>query len=53
MIKIIQVIGVIKDMIMESPYEPVKPTVFFYNPDWANIITVSIKPGIPVRGCIK
>jgi putative ABC transport system permease protein len=46
------VIGVIKDMIMESPYEPVKPTVFFYNPDWANIITVSIKPGVPVRGAL-
>ena len=38
---------------MESPYEPVKPTVFFYNPDWANIITVSIKPGIPVRGALS
>ena len=35
------VIGVIKDMIMESPYEPVKPTVFMYNPDWASIITVA------------
>ncbi len=48
-----KVIGVIKDMIMESPYEPVKPTVFFYNPDWANIITVSIKPGTPVRGALS
>ncbi len=48
-----KVIGVIKDMIMESPYKPVKPTVFFYNPDWANIITVSIKPGIPVRGALS
>jgi putative ABC transport system permease protein len=47
------VVGVIKDMIMESPYEPVKPTFFFYNPDWANIITVSIKPGIPVRGALS
>ncbi len=24
-----QVVGVIKDMVMESPYEPVKPTFFF------------------------
>ena len=47
------VIGVIKDMIMESPYAPVKPTVFFYNPNWASIITVSIKPGIPVRGALS
>src|SRR4029079_11614671 len=28
------VIGVIKDMIMESPYKPVKPTVFLLR-DWA------------------
>ena len=47
------VIGVIKDMIMESPYAPVKPTVFFYNPNWASIITVSIKPGISVRGALS
>lgn len=43
------VIGIIKDMIMESPYKPVKPTVFFYNPNWANIITIAIKQGTPVK----
>ena len=43
------VVGVIKDMIMESPYKPVTPTCFFYNPDWANVITIAIKPGAPVK----
>ncbi len=43
------VIGVIKDMIMESPYTPVKPTIFFYNPEWANVITVALKKDIPVK----
>lgn len=43
------VIGVIKDMVMESPYTPVKPTVFFLEYDWANIITMRIKPAMPVR----
>jgi putative ABC transport system permease protein len=47
------VIGVIKDMIMESPYKPVEPTVFFYNPNWANVITVAIKQGIPVKAALN
>src|SRR6478736_7871490 len=42
------VIGVIKDMVMESPYEPIQPTVFFYDPNWASIITIAIKPGKPI-----
>jgi ABC-type antimicrobial peptide transport system permease subunit len=44
-----KVIGVVKDMLMESPYQPVKPTVFFYNPNWVSVITVSIKQGRPVK----
>ncbi len=43
------VVGVIKDMIMESPYKPVTPTVFLNDANWANVITVSIKHGIPVQ----
>ncbi|NII27998.1 FtsX-like permease family protein [Pseudoflavitalea sp. X16] len=43
------VIGVVKDMVMESPYTPVKPTVFFLEYGWANIITIRIKPTVPVR----
>jgi putative ABC transport system permease protein len=43
------VIGVIKDMIMESPYRPVVPTVFFYDRNWANVITVALKNGAPVK----
>jgi ABC-type antimicrobial peptide transport system permease subunit len=46
------VIGVIKDMVMQSPYEPVTPTVFLYDPNWANVITVAIKPGAPVTDAL-
>ena len=46
------VIGVIKDMIMESPYEPVKPTVFLYDPNWASVLTVAIKHGTPVKAAL-
>lgn len=43
------VIGVIKDMVMESPYTPIKPTVFFLDYGWTNVITIRIKPTMPVR----
>ncbi|HXR82820.1 MAG TPA: ABC transporter permease [Hanamia sp.] len=46
------VVGVIKDMIMESPYKPVTPTVFLYDRNWANVITVAIKPDVPVRDAL-
>ena len=38
-----KVVGVVKDMIMESPYEPVKPTIFIMNPGWASVVTVRIR----------
>jgi putative ABC transport system permease protein len=47
------VIGVIKDMIMESPYRPVTPTIFFYDPNWANVITIAIKQGTPVKAALS
>jgi putative ABC transport system permease protein len=40
------VIGVIGDMIMDSPYTPVAPTVFTLSYDWANMITIKIKPSM-------
>lgn len=47
-----QVVGVIKDMVMESPYTPTKPTVFFLDYGWTNVITIRIKPTLPVRGAL-
>ena len=46
-----QVIGVIRDMVMESPYEPVKPAVFYIKsvngkPNWLNI---KINPSVSFR----
>lgn len=46
------VIGVVKDMVMESPYQPVRPTIFHLNPNWARLITVRIKPGTPLRSAL-
>jgi len=42
--KNLRVIGVIKDMVMESPFEPVKPTVFLIDYNWVNVIIVKLDP---------
>lgn len=47
------VIGVIKNMVMESPYAPIKPTIFLYDPNWANVITVAIKHGTPITAALS
>jgi len=47
--KPLTVTGVVKNMIMDSPYIPVQPSVFMLNYDWANVIIIKIKPGMPVR----
>jgi putative ABC transport system permease protein len=46
------VVGVIKDMIMENPYEPVKPTIFVLNPTWANVITVRLKASSSMKAAL-
>jgi len=43
------VIGVVKDMVMTSPYAPPVPTVFINNPGWVNVVTVAIKQGVPLQ----
>jgi putative ABC transport system permease protein len=40
------VIGVIKDMLMQSPYEPVKQTIFWLATDKQAIVNFKIKPGL-------
>lgn len=46
-----EVIGVVKDMVMESPYQPVRPTIFLMKapngtPNWVNI---KINPSISTQ----
>lgn len=48
-----KVIGVVKDMVMESPYSPIKPTVFCIDYDWAGTITMRIKPGVGTREALS
>jgi len=46
------VVGVVKNMVMESPYEPVKPTIFVMNPGWASVVTVRIRPTVPLHAAL-
>ena len=39
------IIGVVKDLIVESPYEPVKQTVFYINPE-AGLLNMRINPAV-------
>lgn len=47
------VIGVIKDMVMESPYKNVTPTVFMNNLNLCYIITVAIKQNAPITNALS
>jgi len=46
------VIGVVKDIIMESPWRPIKPTIFYLNDDWVSVHTVKLKSGVPVQDAL-
>jgi ABC-type antimicrobial peptide transport system permease subunit len=42
------IVGIAKDMITQSPYESMEPSIFFCD-GWMGVITIRIKPTIPVR----
>jgi putative ABC transport system permease protein len=45
--------GVVKDMIMESPYQQTVATVFQMKPDWVKYITVRINPNTPMHEALS
>ncbi|MND69838.1 Macrolide export ATP-binding/permease protein MacB [compost metagenome] len=48
-----QVIGVIKDMVMDSPYTPVFRTVFMLDYSWVNIINVKLNPALDSKEALS
>src|SRR5665213_242348 len=50
--KVYTIIGVIDNMVMQSPYTAVQPTIFFVDYNWANIITIKIKPTVPLQDAL-
>ncbi|MBC7922014.1 MAG: ABC transporter permease, partial [Ferruginibacter sp.] len=45
--------GVVKDMVMDSPYQPTVPTIFHMEYGWVNLIVVRIKPDVPLRQALS
>jgi len=48
-----KVIGVIRDMVMSSPYEPVQQGIFFLVPGIGPHITIRLNPGLNVSEAIR
>ncbi|GAB3316733.1 ABC transporter permease [Larkinella ripae] len=48
-----RVVAVVKDMVMESPYAPFKPTIFVLNYGWSNVFNIKLKPATPVEDALK
>jgi putative ABC transport system permease protein len=44
-----RITGVVKDMVMQSPYMPVEPTIFFLDYGFANFISVRVKPSMSMQ----
>lgn len=47
------IIGVVKDMVMQSPYDPVKPTIFLIAPWWINVLNIRMKPGVGINDALS
>jgi ABC-type antimicrobial peptide transport system permease subunit len=43
------IVGVVKDMLVESPYEPVRQALYFLNYENVNWVHVKLNPAKPVR----
>jgi putative ABC transport system permease protein len=42
----LKILGVTKDMAVESPYEPVKPTIFYLDPTIGGILNIRLSPNM-------
>ncbi len=45
--RIYHVTGITEDVVIESPFKPVEPMMFFYNPEYSAAISLRLKPNIP------
>ena len=48
-----QIIGVVKNMIMDSPFNPVRPAIFFLDPNWANIYNIKLKTSVATSAALQ
>jgi len=47
------VIGVTKDMVVESPYQPIEPGIWFLDYGWTNVITIRLNPANTTQADLK
>ncbi|MFN3849122.1 MAG: ABC transporter permease [Spirosomataceae bacterium] len=48
-----QIIGVAKNMTMESPFNPTRPAFFFLNNDWASLYNIKLKANMSTNTAIE
>jgi putative ABC transport system permease protein len=48
-----KVIGVVRNMVMSSPYAPIKPGIFFLDYGWLNVITVRLAPTMTTQQALS
>lgn len=46
------IIGVVKDIVMESPYEPVKQTIYYCNQNAFNLLHIRIAPNVSANAAL-
>ena len=46
------VIGVVKDLVMESPYQPIKPTIFYCDYGWTSVVTMRLNPAMTTTAAL-
>lgn len=47
------IIGVVKDIVMESPYAPVNPAIYFINKDAFQLLHIKINPAVSARVALQ
>lgn len=48
-----KIVGIVRDMIMTSPYNPVKPTLFYLIDHPGEIVNIRINPKMPVQDALS
>jgi putative ABC transport system permease protein len=47
-----RIIGVVKDMVMESPYQPINPTIIYMSTKPLRVANMRLKPNAPIKEAI-
>ncbi len=48
-----KIVGVIKDMVVQSPYEPVRPSLFHLAPGTGNVVNLKLNPAASTREALS